>query len=612
MLHIATQNLILKLAEMTRQQKLVWSETSNGVFRYETEGYQVHVTQNPIELLLTDLAGREIERADSQELAGSETEAGESFTRVVSGLRKEVARQVRGTDAAIASILAGLDLDGGSAPMLSEAEADLDADEVVETFAAVETTEVEAVEVAIVETETVEDTVEALDETTDILDFSETEEVSQGAEAVAFSEPLETVDAVETVETVETVEAVETDVVVEASAPVEIETPETDVPDVAAVAQDPEPVDAAQEEADNETVFGATQLAAAGAATIAAAAIATGFGESARDEDEHVAPESITDDTATPFHISGISETADLVEADAPVGESPVSGFGLGLAAPLNEAQPTLASEPDSVVEVEVAVEAAPEDASGHSAAYNPFGAIADLASETVETDFEATEEPADVVTADDVAETQDGFQAVSASVSSGNTEAFESVVFKNTLSETRFAVQQDAVESVEDTVSNIAVAVQDNITAMDEKNAAAGADIAATTEAVMDTYGTGDSNAFAQEAVALVADTADTATSVVADSVAEVAEPMQAFGGSLAEVVDTGETAASEFSDSLTDEGTDIVEAVATNIFGDRQPKLGEEITPEALATDADVSDDDSAATMTAKQAYEQYNPWS
>ena len=70
MLHPSTKRLIDKLSEMTRKQRVAWTEGENGTVVHDTEGYRVVITPEPHSVLLTDALGREVWRTDYEGLAG--------------------------------------------------------------------------------------------------------------------------------------------------------------------------------------------------------------------------------------------------------------------------------------------------------------------------------------------------------------------------------------------------------------------------------------------------------------------------------------------------------------------------------------------------------------
>lgn len=163
MLHPSTKKLIDRLAEMTERGKLKWEEGENDTVVYATEGYSVALTTAPDELIITSKEGKQLERADEAELAEATTETGGSYTEVVANMKREASRVARGTEAAISTLLAGIDLDGDGVPDIS-VDADDDEAELVETAEpediADETSAVSAEEVADLDAEEPEDAVE--------------------------------------------------------------------------------------------------------------------------------------------------------------------------------------------------------------------------------------------------------------------------------------------------------------------------------------------------------------------------------------------------------------------------------------------------------------------
>lgn len=108
MLHASTRKLIDRLAEMTELNKLDWSDAENGHINYATEGYSVSLTEGPNEVIITSKDGKELERANAEELAGTQNEDGIAYTAIVAAMTKEAARIARGTETAISTLLAGM------------------------------------------------------------------------------------------------------------------------------------------------------------------------------------------------------------------------------------------------------------------------------------------------------------------------------------------------------------------------------------------------------------------------------------------------------------------------------------------------------------------------
>lgn len=108
MLHASTKKLIDRLAEMTELAKLDWTEGDDGVITYSTEGYSVSLTETPNEVAITSKDGKELERAGADELANTPAEDGGTYADIVAEMTKEAARVARGTEAAISTLLAGM------------------------------------------------------------------------------------------------------------------------------------------------------------------------------------------------------------------------------------------------------------------------------------------------------------------------------------------------------------------------------------------------------------------------------------------------------------------------------------------------------------------------
>ncbi|MDJ0920412.1 MAG: hypothetical protein QNI84_04745 [Henriciella sp.] len=122
MLHPSTKKLIDRLSEMTARGKLTWQEGEAESVIYSTEGYAVALSAPPHELIITSKDGKELERATAEELAATPLESGGAYTDAIASMRAQAVRIARGTETAISSLLAGIDLDGDS-PVEEEAPA---------------------------------------------------------------------------------------------------------------------------------------------------------------------------------------------------------------------------------------------------------------------------------------------------------------------------------------------------------------------------------------------------------------------------------------------------------------------------------------------------------
>jgi hypothetical protein len=109
MLHPSTKRLIDKLSEMTRKQRVAWTEGENATVVHDTEGYRVVLTPEPHAVLLTDTLGREIETCRAEEFADEVDSHGRPYAKFVSELYREASRHARGTERAIQTLLAELD-----------------------------------------------------------------------------------------------------------------------------------------------------------------------------------------------------------------------------------------------------------------------------------------------------------------------------------------------------------------------------------------------------------------------------------------------------------------------------------------------------------------------
>jgi hypothetical protein len=109
MLHPSTKRLIDKLSEMTRKQRVTWTEGEGASVVHDTEGYRVIITPEPHAVLLTDALGREIETCRPEEFADETDAHGRPYAKFVAELYREASRHARGTEKAIRTLLAGLD-----------------------------------------------------------------------------------------------------------------------------------------------------------------------------------------------------------------------------------------------------------------------------------------------------------------------------------------------------------------------------------------------------------------------------------------------------------------------------------------------------------------------
>lgn len=109
MLHPSTKRLIDKLSDMTRKQRVTWTEGENATVVHDTEGYRVVLTPEPHAVLLTDALGREIETCLPEEFADDIDSHGRPYSKFVAELYREASRHARGTEKAIRTLLAGLE-----------------------------------------------------------------------------------------------------------------------------------------------------------------------------------------------------------------------------------------------------------------------------------------------------------------------------------------------------------------------------------------------------------------------------------------------------------------------------------------------------------------------
>ncbi len=124
MLHSSTKKLIDKLGEMTRKRRIGWAETDDGRLAYQTEGYSVILGGEPQSMQLLSREGKLLEEVSAEEIAESRNDDGTPYQQAFAEMHREAARQARGTETAIDTVLAGLDLDGDGIPDLPVEQAE--------------------------------------------------------------------------------------------------------------------------------------------------------------------------------------------------------------------------------------------------------------------------------------------------------------------------------------------------------------------------------------------------------------------------------------------------------------------------------------------------------
>lgn len=109
MLHPSTQQLIRKLCELTDAGHIAWKEGERQCSLFETEGYVVEIEAEPPALRLLRGDGRELERADTSDLAATAWVDGQgTYATHVAAMATKAHRIARGAEAAIARILTSL------------------------------------------------------------------------------------------------------------------------------------------------------------------------------------------------------------------------------------------------------------------------------------------------------------------------------------------------------------------------------------------------------------------------------------------------------------------------------------------------------------------------
>jgi len=108
MLHTSTQKLIQKICELTESSDIVWKEAPEGRCRFETEGYQIEVAEEPPLVRLLSPEGRELEKAEAADLAIAWPGGDGTFATHVADMARRAHRVARGAEHAITRILSSL------------------------------------------------------------------------------------------------------------------------------------------------------------------------------------------------------------------------------------------------------------------------------------------------------------------------------------------------------------------------------------------------------------------------------------------------------------------------------------------------------------------------
>jgi hypothetical protein len=325
MLHASTRKLIDRLAEMTELNKLDWTESDAGQIIYSTEGYSVSLTEEPNELVITSKDGKELERANAEELAATQNDDGVAYTAIVGAMTAEAARIARGTEAAISSLLAGME----------EHTAEPEVAAIQETPSEEELTEDQVDDTNIVDADSIETVAAPLEESEN--ENSETAE-TDGEEAEPDTAEIEAEAAIEPTEEIQAetdqdeVTQVDDDVVAAMATAEEI--PEADAEtesDVTeAVARLADEVNQRE-----DSTLDAAAASAVGAVALAAGLTTTDVAEEPEIHEPETAPElaaaPLSDPEPTKYVPFGLEESA---AEDAP------------------EAAPVLAEAPEAVEDV--------------------------------------------------------------------------------------------------------------------------------------------------------------------------------------------------------------------------------------------------------------------
>lgn len=310
MLHASTRKLIDRLSEMTELGKLDWAESEDGTIAYATEGYSVALTESPNEVIITSKDGKELERATADELAATHHEDGAAYTAIVAAMTMEASRVARGTEAAISSLLAGMqDSPDAAASELAPTDADADVADDLQEDPVNESTAIaiEPVESTDTTTELETSADPEPEPEIDAAEIDETEDdAAQSDSAMPF---ISTADTEATVsDETNAIDEADTSIAVDAEMPAEIDT-------AAEVTAEDAPEETGETETESDVTEAVARLAdevnqregtdrntgldAAAASAAGAVAVAAGLAvQPASEQDEPSAAATESDDTA--------------------------------------------------------------------------------------------------------------------------------------------------------------------------------------------------------------------------------------------------------------------------------------------------------------------------
>lgn len=108
-IHPSTAKLIRRLAEMTANRQLDWQEADQNGVQLAVADYMVAIRLDPVSLVITTLAGEELERVDSDQLQAMSAADFESYAQLLTVLHSNALRAARKVESAVQNMLEELD-----------------------------------------------------------------------------------------------------------------------------------------------------------------------------------------------------------------------------------------------------------------------------------------------------------------------------------------------------------------------------------------------------------------------------------------------------------------------------------------------------------------------
>lgn len=110
-IHPSTAKLIRRLADMTANRQLDWQEADQNGVQLAVADYLVAIRLDPVSLVITTIAGEELERVDSDQLQAMSAPDFESYAHLLTMLHSNALRAARKVESAVQDMLEELEAD---------------------------------------------------------------------------------------------------------------------------------------------------------------------------------------------------------------------------------------------------------------------------------------------------------------------------------------------------------------------------------------------------------------------------------------------------------------------------------------------------------------------